>query len=57
MSLKLSTCVLFISLMQSVKGAQFLNIAFLLSLFAAATAVVLIGTVIVCMYTCMYTLL
>ena len=35
MSLVLSTCVLFVSLMQSVNGAQFLNITYLLLLFAA----------------------
>ena len=34
MSLALSTCVLSISLMQSVNEAQFLNITFLLILFA-----------------------
>ena len=38
MSLALPTCVLLISLMQLVKGAQFLNITFLLVLFAAASA-------------------
>ena len=38
MSLTLSTCVLFISLMQPVNGAQFLNITFLLSLFGFAPA-------------------
>ena len=36
MSLALSTCVLLISLMQLINGAQFLNITFLLMLFAAA---------------------
>ena len=38
MSLALSTCVLLISLIQLVNGAQFLNITFLLILFAAAPA-------------------
>ena len=38
MSLTLSSCVLFISLMQPVNGAQFLNITFLLSLFGFAPA-------------------
>ena len=47
MPLALSSCVLFISLMQSVNGAQFLNIAFLLILFAAAGATVVFGTVLV----------
>ena len=47
MSLALSTCVLFISLMQSVNGASFLNITFLLALFAAAAPAVVFGTVIV----------
>ena len=36
MYLAISTCVLFISLMQSVNGAQFVNVTFLLVLFAAA---------------------
>ena len=43
----LSTCVLFISVMQLVSGAQFLNITFLLLLFTAVTAAVVFGTVIV----------
>ena len=47
MSLALSTCVLFVSLMQSVNGAHFLNIVFLLVLFAAAGATDLFATVIV----------
>ena len=38
MSLALSTCVLSISLMQLVNGAQFLNITFLSPLFTAAAA-------------------
>ena len=38
MSLALSTCVLLISLIQSVKGAQFLNITFLPKLFAFSSA-------------------
>ena len=33
-----SNCVLFISVMQVVDGAQFLNITFLLVLFTAATS-------------------
>ena len=37
MSLAFSTCVLLISLMQLVNGAQYLNITFLLVLFALAT--------------------
>ena len=47
MSLTLCTCSLFISLMQPVKGAQFLNITFLLALFTAAPAAVVFGAVIV----------
>ena len=47
MSLALSTCVLLISLMQEVKGAQFLNITFLLVLFAAASAAAVLLTVTV----------
>ena len=46
-SLALSACVLFISLMQSVNGAQFLNMTFLLVLFAAAPATELPATDIV----------
>ena len=38
MSLSFSTCALLISLMQLVNGAQFLNISFLLVLFASASA-------------------
>ena len=38
MPLALSTCVLLISLMQLVNGTQFLNITFLLVLFAASAA-------------------
>ena len=45
MSLALSTCVLLMSLMQLVNGAQFLNISFLLFTSASAAAVLL--TVIV----------
>ena len=45
-SLALSTCVLFISLMQLVNGAQFLNITFLFLLFGAA-AVPMLFTYIV----------
>ena len=40
-------CVLFISVMKSVKGAQFLNITFLLVLFTATSADGEFGTVIV----------
>ena len=48
MSLGLSTCVLLISLMQIVNGAKFLNITFLLVLFAAsAAAAAVLLTVIV----------
>ena len=47
MSLALSTCVLFISLMQLMNGAQFLNVTFLLVLFALASAAVELLTVIV----------
>ena len=36
-SLALSTCVLFISLMQLINGTQFLNITFLLVSFASAS--------------------
>ena len=43
----LSTCVLFISVMQSVNGVQFLNINFLLVLFSTAPATVVFETVIV----------
>ena len=39
MTLALSTCVLFISFMQSVNGAQFLDFSFLLLLFTATYAV------------------
>ena len=46
MSLALSICVLFISLIQSVKGVQFLNITSLFLLFWVAT-VPIFGTVIV----------
>ena len=52
MSLALSTCIfrlyyMYISLMQSVNGVQFLNITFLLALFAAATAAEMSSTDIV----------
>ena len=46
MSLALSTCVLLISLMQIVNGAQFLNITFSLVLFAAAGAAVLLTVIV-----------
>ena len=47
MPLALSTCVLLISFMQIVNGAQFLNITFLLVLFASASAAAVLLTVIV----------
>ena len=47
MSLALSTCVFLISLMQLINGAQFLNITFLLVLFALASAAALLLIVIV----------
>ena len=46
MSLELSICVLFVSLIQPVNGAQFLNTSSLFLLFGAA-AVPVFGTVIV----------
>ena len=48
-----STCVLFISLMQLINGAYFLNVTFLFQLFGAA-AVPVCGTTLVPL-TCMYT--
>ena len=45
MNLALSTCVLLISLMQLVKGAQFLNITFLLVLSASTSAAAVLLTV------------
>ena len=47
MPLALSTCVLSISLMQIVNGAQFFNSTFLLVLFAAAGVAAVLLTVIV----------
>ena len=47
MSLALSICVLLTSLIQLVNGAQFLNITFLLALFAAAPSAVVLLTVAV----------
>ena len=47
MSLALSTCVLLISLMYLVNEAQFLNITFLLVLFASASTSAVLLTVIV----------
>ena len=47
MSLALSICVLLISLIQLVNGAQFLNITFLSSLFTAAPAAAVLLTLIV----------
>ena len=47
MCLALSTCVLLISLMQLVNGAQFFNVIFLLILLALAPAAAVLLTVIV----------
>ena len=47
MSLALSTCVLLISLMQIVNGAQFLNTTLLLVSFATAGATAVLLTVLV----------
>ena len=47
MSLALSICVLLISLIQLVNGAQFLNITFLSLLFTAAPAAAVLSTLIV----------
>ena len=47
MFLALSICVLLISLIQLVNGAQFLNITFILVLFAAAPAAAVLVTLIV----------
>ena len=47
MSLALSICVLLISLIQLVNGAQFLNITFLLVLHASASAASVLLSVIV----------
>ena len=47
MSLALSTCVLLISLIQLVNGAQFLNITFLSLLFTAAPSAAVLLTLIV----------
>ena len=47
MSLALPICVLLISLIQIVNGAQFLNITFLLLLFAAAPAAAVLLKLIV----------
>ena len=44
-SLALSISTLFVSFLQSVNGAQFLNITFLLTLFAASPAVAVLLTV------------
>ena len=46
MSLALSNCVLLISHMQLVNGAQFLNITFSLALFSAASTAAVLLTVI-----------
>ena len=53
MSSALSTCVLIVSLRQSVNGGQFLIITFLLALFAAAPAPGMCETVTV-LLTSMY---
>ena len=47
MSLALSTCVLFILLIQLVNGAKFLNTTFLLVLFALEPAAAVLLTAIV----------
>ena len=47
MSLALSICVLLISLIQLVNGAQFLNITFLFVLFTAAPAAAVLLALIV----------
>ena len=54
--LALSTYVLLILLMQSVKGGQFLNITFLSGLFASVAVAVaaMFGTVTVPLKACMY---
>ena len=54
--LALSICVLLILLMQSVKGAQFLNTTFLSALFASVAVAVaaVFGTVTVPLKACMY---
>ena len=52
-SLASSTCVLLISSMHLINGAQFLNLTFLLGLFAAASAAAVLETLIIpliCMY-------
>ena len=46
MSLTFSTCALFISLMQSVNGVQFLNIVFLFLLFTATSKADVFGDVV-----------
>ena len=46
-SLQLSICVLLISLIVEINGAQFLNITFLLVLFASAPSAAVFLTVIV----------
>ena len=46
MSLALSICVLLISLIQLVNGAQFLNITFLSLLFIASPAAVLLTLIV-----------
>ena len=51
MSLALSTCVLFILLMQSVNGAQFSNITFLFLLFGVAAVPVF--KIVIVPLTCM----
>ena len=54
MSLTLSTCALFISLMQSVNRAQFLNITFIFPLFVATSVAAVLVTDIVPLYIYIY---
>ena len=46
MSFELSACVLLISLIQLVNGAQLLNIAFLLVLFASTSPAALLTVIV-----------
>ena len=55
MSLALSTCVVLISLMQLVNGSQFLNITFLLVLFASASAAAAVLLTVIVPLTKIYT--
>ena len=54
MSLALSICVLFISLMQSVNGVQFLNTTSLFPLFILSAACDATVIVHICIYTSIY---